>query len=70
MDLWELGILIANRAFHSNRMTEFYKSREILAEALRLQKIMEPNELILRAKVLSNLGQCFLATGEHSDADM
>merc|ERR1739848_682503 len=50
-------------------VTEFYKSREILAEALRLQKIVEPNELILRAKVLSNLGQCYLATGEYKDAD-
>ncbi|CAE8587922.1 unnamed protein product [Polarella glacialis] len=34
MDLWDLGILIANRAFHAGRWSEFYKSREIIAEAL------------------------------------
>lgn len=70
MDLWDLGILIANRAFHTQRWEEFYKSREILAEALRQQKAVEPEELVLRAKVLSNLGQCFLATGEHDEADV
>eukprot|EP00927_Polykrikos_kofoidii_P077141 TRINITY_DN74116_c0_g1_i1.p1 TRINITY_DN74116_c0_g1~~TRINITY_DN74116_c0_g1_i1.p1 ORF type:complete len:577 (-),score=85.38 TRINITY_DN74116_c0_g1_i1:320-2050(-) len=70
MDLWELGLLIANRAYQNERWPEFYKARSILADALRMQKIAEPNELILRAKVLSNLGQCFLATGEHEEADI
>merc|ERR1712048_248404 len=49
---------------------EFYKSREILAEALKMQKVVEPNELILRAKVLSNLGQCYLATKEYDEANV
>jgi len=70
MDLWELGILIANRAYQSEQWPEFYKSREILVEALRMQQVMEPHELILRAKILSNLGQCYLATGEHEDAEV
>merc|ERR1712137_801376 len=69
MDLWDLGVLTANRAYHSQQWSEFEKSREILKEALRKQQIMEPHELVLRAKVLSNLGQCYLATGEHADAD-
>eukprot|EP00747_Dinoflagellata_sp_TGD_P069098 gnl/TRDRNA2_/TRDRNA2_155988_c2_seq2.p1 gnl/TRDRNA2_/TRDRNA2_155988_c2~~gnl/TRDRNA2_/TRDRNA2_155988_c2_seq2.p1 ORF type:complete len:299 (-),score=71.18 gnl/TRDRNA2_/TRDRNA2_155988_c2_seq2:36-815(-) len=69
-DLWDLGILLANRAFHGQRWKEFYQSRNIIAEALRMQKIAEPHELILRAKVLSNLGQCYLATGEHDDAEV
>ncbi|CAJ1374064.1 unnamed protein product [Effrenium voratum] len=33
MDLWDLGILIANRAYQAGRWPEFYKSREIIAEA-------------------------------------
>jgi len=70
MDLWDLGVLLANRAFHAGRWPEFYKAREIIADALRKQRIAEPNEFILRAKVLSNLGQCFLATGEHDEADL
>lgn len=70
MDLWDLGLLIANRSYQTQRWPEFYKAREILAEALRQQKAVEPHELILRAKVLSNLGQCFLATGEHAEADV
>eukprot|EP00930_Biecheleria_cincta_P097139 TRINITY_DN88862_c0_g1_i1.p1 TRINITY_DN88862_c0_g1~~TRINITY_DN88862_c0_g1_i1.p1 ORF type:complete len:541 (-),score=108.11 TRINITY_DN88862_c0_g1_i1:37-1431(-) len=70
MDLWDLGILIANRAYQTGRWPEFYKSREIIAEALREQRVVEPHELILRAKVLSNLGQCYLATGEHAEADV
>merc|ERR1719188_1122958 len=47
MDLWDLGILLANRAYQSLRWAEFYKAREILAEALRMQRIVEPHELIL-----------------------
>eukprot|EP00931_Biecheleriopsis_adriatica_P120084 TRINITY_DN95231_c0_g1_i1.p1 TRINITY_DN95231_c0_g1~~TRINITY_DN95231_c0_g1_i1.p1 ORF type:complete len:562 (-),score=136.08 TRINITY_DN95231_c0_g1_i1:15-1700(-) len=70
MDLWDLGILIANKAYQAGRWSEFYKSREIIAEALREQRAVEPHELILRAKVLSNLGQCFLATAEHDEADI
>jgi len=70
MDLWDLGLLMANRAYQSEQWSEFYKAREILAEALRLQRIVEPHEQILRAKVLSNLGQCFLATHEHDEADV
>lgn len=70
MDLWDLGLLLANRAFHNEQWTEFYKAREVLSEALRVQQIVEPNELVLRAKVLSNLGQCYLATGEHDQADV
>jgi len=70
MDLWDLGILIANRAYHAGQWDEFYKSREIIGEALRQQKAVEPHELILRAKVLSNLGQCFLATDEFDEADV
>lgn len=70
MDLWDLGLLIANRSYQTERWDEFYKSREILAEALRQQKAVEPEELVLRAKVLSNLGQCYLATGEHDEADI
>eukprot|EP00933_Yihiella_yeosuensis_P068485 TRINITY_DN7416_c0_g2_i1.p1 TRINITY_DN7416_c0_g2~~TRINITY_DN7416_c0_g2_i1.p1 ORF type:complete len:630 (-),score=136.31 TRINITY_DN7416_c0_g2_i1:21-1910(-) len=69
MDLWDLGILIANRAYHDGRWPEFYKSRDIIAEALRQQRVVEPHEHILRAKVLSNLGQCYLATGEHEEAE-
>lgn len=68
MDLWDLGILIANRAYQAGRWPEFYKSREIIAEALRQLKAVEPHELILRAKVLSNLGQCYLATEEFQEA--
>lgn len=70
MDLWDLGVLIANRAFQSQRWTEFHRSREIIAEALRMQRVAEPHELVLRAKVLSNLGQCFLATAEHDEAEV
>lgn len=70
MDLWDLGVLISNRAFQSQRWTEFHRSREIIAEALRMQRVAEPNELVLRAKVLSNLGQCFLATAEHDEAEV
>jgi len=70
MDLWDLGVLMANRAYHSERWAEFHKARETLAEALRLQAVVEPHELILRAKVLSNLGQCYLATGEHDEAEV
>ncbi|CAK0827794.1 unnamed protein product, partial [Prorocentrum cordatum] len=69
MDLWDLGVLIANRAYQSGRWAEFHKSREIIAEALRMQKIAEPHELILRAKVLSNLGQTFLATDELEECE-
>lgn len=69
MDLWDLGVLIANRAYQSGRWDEFQKSREIIAEALRMQKIAEPHELILRAKVLSNLGQTFLATDELEECE-
>lgn len=48
MDLWDLGVLIANRAYQQGRRrilrvrcgvvarwAEFYKSREIIAEAFR-----------------------------------
>lgn len=70
MDLWDLGILMANRAFQAQRWPEFQKARDILAEALRLQQTVEPDELILRAKVLSNLGQCYLATGDYSEAEV
>jgi len=70
MDLWDLGVLMANRAFHAGRWSEFYKAREIIADALQKQQVAEPNEFILRAKVLSNLGQCYLATGEHDKADL
>ncbi|CAE8694327.1 unnamed protein product, partial [Polarella glacialis] len=38
--------------------------------ALQQQRVVEPHEHILRAKVLSNLGQCYLATGEHDEADI
>ncbi|CAK9036077.1 unnamed protein product [Durusdinium trenchii] len=69
MDLWDLGILIANRAYQASRWEEFYKSREIIAEALLQLEAVEPHELILRAKVLSNLGQCYLATEEFSEAE-
>jgi len=69
MDLWDLGLLIANRAYHSQQWKDFHGSRAILGEALRKQSIAEPHELILRAKVLSNLGQCYLATAEHHDCD-
>merc|ERR1719410_883470 len=27
MDLWDLGVLMANRAFHAERWLEFYKAR-------------------------------------------
>jgi len=70
MDLWDLGILIANRAYQSESWDAFYQSRNILAEALRQQHQVEPHELVLRAKVLSNLGQCFLATGEYAEAEV
>lgn len=70
MDLWDLGLLVANRAFHSKRWAEFHRSREIIAEALKQQREVEPNELILRAKVLSNLGQCYLATDELLQAEV
>jgi len=70
MDLWDLGVLMANRAFHAGRWPEYYKAREIIADALQKQRVAEPNEFILRAKVLSNLGQCYLATGEHDEADL
>ncbi|CAJ1351670.1 unnamed protein product [Effrenium voratum] len=69
MDLWDLGILIANRAYQAGRWPEFYKSREIIAEALLQLRAVEPHEEILRAKVLSNLGQCFLATEEYEEAE-
>ena len=35
MDLWDLGVLIANRAYQAGRWSEFYKSREIIQEARR-----------------------------------
>lgn len=70
MDLWDLGVLIANRAFQSQRWTEFHRARDIIAEALRMQRVAEPDELVLRAKVLSNLGQCYLATAEHAEAEV
>eukprot|EP00929_Paragymnodinium_shiwhaense_P013474 TRINITY_DN121319_c0_g1_i1.p1 TRINITY_DN121319_c0_g1~~TRINITY_DN121319_c0_g1_i1.p1 ORF type:complete len:570 (+),score=156.50 TRINITY_DN121319_c0_g1_i1:91-1800(+) len=70
MDLWDLGVLVANRAFQAKRWEEFYKSREIIAEALKMQKAAEPHECILRAKILSNLGQCYLATEEYAEADL
>ena len=59
----DLGILMANRAFQAQRWPEFHKARGILAQALRLQQTVEPDELIQGAKVLCNLGQCYLATG-------
>jgi len=61
---------MANRAFHAGRWSEYYKARDIIAGALRKQRVAEPNGFILRAKVLSNLGQCYLATGEHDKADL
>lgn len=70
MDLWNLGTLIVNRAYHTGSWPEFYKARDIIAEALQEQRAVEPNELILRAKVLSNLGQCYLATSEYAEADV
>jgi len=70
MDLWDLGILIANRAYQAGRWPEFYKSREIIAEALSQLRAVEPHELVLRAKVLSNLGQCYLATEEYQQAEV
>ncbi|CAE7922274.1 unnamed protein product [Symbiodinium sp. KB8] len=36
MDLWDLGILIANRAYQAGRWPEFYKSREIIAEVIAM----------------------------------
>jgi len=69
MDRWELGVLMANRAFQEQRWTEFYTARDIIAEALAMQRAAEPRDLVMRAKVLSNLGQCYLATGEHEEAE-
>ena len=43
-------------------------ARDILAEALRLQLADEPDEPILRAKVLGNLGQSYPPTGNYSEA--
>eukprot|EP00913_Durusdinium_trenchii_P029428 g27586.t1 len=40
-----------------------------LEAASKSLEAVEPHELILRAKVLSNLGQCYLATEEFSEAE-
>eukprot|EP00439_Symbiodinium_sp_Y106_P047030 s1620_g6.t1 len=45
MDLWDLGILIANRAYQAGRWPEFYKSREIIAEARAILRFCSRDEL-------------------------
>eukprot|EP00439_Symbiodinium_sp_Y106_P057014 s1620_g8.t1 len=57
---------LTGRAFHVQKNASWGQEFQALSQL----RAVEPHELVLRAKVLSNLGQCYLATEEYQQAEV
>ncbi|CAE7825058.1 unnamed protein product [Symbiodinium sp. CCMP2456] len=68
-DKWDLGKVAAARAWRDGDMKAFYVARSLVEEALELQILQEPDDLVMRAKVHDSLAECFLIVKEHAKAD-
>lgn len=68
-DCWDIGKLMATRAFKENEMTAFYRGRELMEKALQMQIDAEPHDLVMRAKVHDTLAECFLVSKEYEKAE-
>jgi len=68
-DCWDIGKLAATRAYRDGDMEAFYRGRSMIEEALQMHKKAEPEDLVMRAKVLDSLAECFMAVEEFGPAE-
>jgi len=72
-DLWDLGRMKACVALKSNLPERIEESQAVVARALALHGESEPEDLVMHAKIWSNLGECSFALAhlaeKCSDAD-
>jgi len=67
-DFWDIGKLAAAHAYRDGAMPQFYRGRAIVEEALRMQIEAEPEDLVMRAKVLDSLAECYWVVKDYADA--
>merc|ERR1719387_478832 len=56
-DCWDIGKLAATCAYRDKDMPKFYKGRAMIEDALRMHAESEPEDLVMRAKVLDSLAE-------------
>eukprot|EP00928_Gymnodinium_smaydae_P048943 TRINITY_DN32794_c0_g1_i1.p1 TRINITY_DN32794_c0_g1~~TRINITY_DN32794_c0_g1_i1.p1 ORF type:complete len:603 (-),score=137.65 TRINITY_DN32794_c0_g1_i1:3-1718(-) len=67
-DCWDIGKLAATRAFRDGDMPAFYRGRALVKDSLEMHREQEPEDLVMRAKVLDSLAECYLVTQEYEEA--
>jgi len=66
-DLWDLGRMKACAALKSNLPELIEESQAVVARALALHGQSEPEDLVMHAKIWSNLGECSFALAHLAD---
>lgn len=67
-DFWDIGKLAAAHGYRDGAMAQFYRGRAMVGEALRMQVVAEPDDLVMRAKVHDSLAECFMVVKDYDDA--
>merc|ERR1712232_1524932 len=68
-DCWDIGKLVATRAYRDGNMPSFYRARAMIEDSLRMHIEAEPEDLVMRAKVHDSLADCFFIVQEFAKAD-
>jgi len=68
-DCWDIGKLLVMLAYRDGNMERFYRARGMVEDSLRMHAEAEPEDLVMRAKVLDSLAECFLVTKEYPSAE-
>lgn len=68
-DCWDIGKLAATRAYRDGDMPAFYRGRSMIEDALRMHEQAEPDDLVMRAKVLDSLAECYMVVEEYVPAE-
>eukprot|EP00421_Protoceratium_reticulatum_P049525 CAMPEP_0168439304 /NCGR_PEP_ID=MMETSP0228-20121227/42398_1 /TAXON_ID=133427 /ORGANISM="Protoceratium reticulatum, Strain CCCM 535 (=CCMP 1889)" /LENGTH=527 /DNA_ID=CAMNT_0008453579 /DNA_START=30 /DNA_END=1610 /DNA_ORIENTATION=+ len=66
-DLWDLGRMKATIALKGNEPAKIEDAQGLVARGLVLHQECEPDDLVMRAKIWSNLGECSFALGHLAD---
>merc|ERR1719174_3116038 len=68
-DCWDIGKLVASRSYRDGNMPSFYRGRSMIEDSLRMHIEAEPEDLVMRAKVLDSLAECFSIVQEFEKAE-
>lgn len=62
-DLWDLGRMKAVRALKDNDAARIKESKALVNKALKLHQVVEPSDLVMRAKIWHSVGEMSFALG-------